>query len=163
MPTRNYRQLDDLPPSWLAEYPSATTNQYTAPHPSPAEADSSTFSPTPDILTANQAFSPHSAHRKNPSQALKTPRRHTAQQPHKDTPYPSWTSSHKHLNTTLHSLNSWPNTTFSYNQKSRVKCTWALIWQEKGAIKWNHHPKPHKSPHPHHFTKHKNNNFTMMS
>ena len=30
MPTRNYRQLDDLPPSWLAEHPSATTEQHTA-------------------------------------------------------------------------------------------------------------------------------------
>ena len=50
MPTRNYRQLDDLPPSWLTEYPSATTNQHTAPHPTPAKADNSTFSPT-------QAFS----------------------------------------------------------------------------------------------------------
>ena len=86
MPTRNYRQLDELPPSWLAECPSATTNQHTAPHPSPAEADSSTFSPTQDILTANQAFSTHSAHHKNPSQALKTHRRHTAQQPSKTHP-----------------------------------------------------------------------------
>ena len=32
----------------------------------------------------------------------------------------------------------------------------------KGAIKWNHHPKPRKGPHPHHFTKHKNNNFTTI-
>ena len=86
MPTRNYRQLDDLPPSWLAECPSATTNQHTAPHPTPAEADSSTFSPTQDILMANQAFSTHSAHfthHESPSEALKTPRRHTAQQPTK--------------------------------------------------------------------------------
>ena len=86
MPTRNYRQLDDLPPSWLAECPSATTEQHTAPHPTPAEADSSTFSPTQDILTANQAFSTHSAHHKNPSQALKTHRRHTDQQPSKTHP-----------------------------------------------------------------------------
>ncbi|MEE1140116.1 MAG: hypothetical protein UHP25_01865 [Prevotella sp.] len=46
MPTRNYRKLDDLPPSWLVEYPSATTNQHTAPHPTSAKAESSTFSPT---------------------------------------------------------------------------------------------------------------------
>jgi len=65
MPTRNYRQLDDLPPSWLAECPSTTTNQHTASHPTPAETDSSTFSPTQDILTANQAFSTHSAHRQS--------------------------------------------------------------------------------------------------
>ncbi|MGM9731469.1 MULTISPECIES: hypothetical protein [unclassified Prevotella] len=45
MPTRNYRQLDDLPPSWLAEYPSVTTNQHAAPHPAPAEGDSSTKAP----------------------------------------------------------------------------------------------------------------------
>ena len=32
----------------------------------------------------------------------------------------------------------------------------------KGAIKWNHHPKTHKSPHSHHFTKHKDYNFTMI-
>ena len=84
MPTRNYRQLDDLPPSWLAEYPSATTEQHTAPHPTPAEADSSTSGPTQDILTANQAFSLHiPTHHESPSQALKTHRRHTAQQPPK--------------------------------------------------------------------------------
>ncbi|WP_158215538.1 hypothetical protein [Prevotella sp. P3-120] len=46
MPTRNYRQLDDLPPSWLAEYPSATPKQHTAPYPTSSEAESSTFSPT---------------------------------------------------------------------------------------------------------------------
>ena len=89
MPTRNYRQLDDLPTSWLAEYPSATTNQHTAPHPATAEAESSTFSPTKDILMANQAFSTHPVHSnppQNPSQALKTPRRHTAQQPPKTRP-----------------------------------------------------------------------------
>ena len=62
MPTRNYRQLNDLPPSWLAECPSATTEQHTAPRPTPAEADSSTFGPIQDILMANQVFSAHSAH-----------------------------------------------------------------------------------------------------
>ncbi|WP_144007559.1 MULTISPECIES: hypothetical protein [unclassified Prevotella] len=92
MPTRNYRQLDELPPSWLAEHPSATTNQHTAPHPSPAEADSSTFSPTQDILTANQAFSTHSVH-SNPPQKPLTGSKKTSP-PHrptttKDTPYPS--------------------------------------------------------------------------
>ena len=92
MPTRNYRQLDELPPSWLAECPSATTNQHTAPHPSPAEADSSTFSPTQDILTANQAFSTHSVH-SNPPQKPLTGSKNTSP-PHrptttKDTPYPS--------------------------------------------------------------------------
>ena len=89
MPTRNYRQLDDLPPSWLAECPSATTNQHTASHPTPAEADSSTFSPTQDILTANKAFSTHSAHHKNPftgSKNTSPPRRPTTT---KDTPYQS--------------------------------------------------------------------------
>ena len=50
MPTRSYRKPNEKPPSWLAEYPFATTNQHTAPHPASAEADSSTFSPT-------QAFS----------------------------------------------------------------------------------------------------------
>ena len=44
------------------------------------------YSPTQDILTANQAFSTHSAHHKNPSQALKTHRRHTDQQPSKTHP-----------------------------------------------------------------------------
>ena len=85
MPTRNYRQLDDLPPSWLAEYPSATTNQHTAPHPTPAEADSS---PTAPIKHSHgkSSLSTHSAHfthHESPSEALKTPRRHTSQQPTK--------------------------------------------------------------------------------
>ena len=70
MPTRNYRQLDDLPPSWLAEHPSATTNQHTAPHPTPAEADSSTFGPIQDILMANQVFSTHSVHSNPPQKSL---------------------------------------------------------------------------------------------
>ena len=88
MPTRNYRQLDDLPPSWLAECPSATTEQHTAPHPTPAEADSSTFSPTQDILTANQAFSTHSAHSlsqspQKPLTSSKKPSLHQTQQPPK--------------------------------------------------------------------------------
>ena len=42
--------------------------------------------PQSSILTANQAFSTHSAHfthHESPSEALKTPRRHTAQQPTK--------------------------------------------------------------------------------
>ena len=89
MPTRNYRQLDDLPPSWLAEYPSATPKQHTAPHPTSAEAESSTFSPTQGILMVNQAFSTHSAHSthsKSLSQALKTSRRLTALQPPKKHP-----------------------------------------------------------------------------
>ena len=89
MPTRNYRQLDDLPPSWLAEYPSATTNQHTAPHPSPAEADSSTFRPTQAFSRRIKPFPPIlyiPTHHKSPSQALKTPRRHTAQQPPKTRP-----------------------------------------------------------------------------
>ena len=88
MPTRNYRQLDDLPPSWLAEYPSATTNQHTAPHPTPAEADSSTFSPIQDILTANQVFFTHSAHSlsqspQKPLTSSKKPSLHQTQQPPK--------------------------------------------------------------------------------
>ena len=87
MPTRNYRQLDDLPPSWLAEHPSATTNQHTAPHPSPAEADSSTFGPTQAFSRRIKPFPPilhiPSSHIKNPSQALKTPHYHTAQHPPK--------------------------------------------------------------------------------
>ena len=94
MPTRNYRQLDDLPPSWLAECPSATTEQHTAPHPTPAEADSSTFSPIQDILTANQVFFTHSAHSiPHPQQKPLTGSKNTSP-PHgptttKDTPYPS--------------------------------------------------------------------------
>ena len=87
MPTRNYRQLDDLPPSWLAEYPSATTNQHTAIHHAPAEADSSTFGPTQAFSRRIKPFPPilhiPSSHIKNPSQALKTPHYHTAQQPPK--------------------------------------------------------------------------------
>ena len=159
MPTRNYRQLDELPPSWLAECPSATTNQHTAPHPSPAEADSSTFSPTQDILTANQAFSTHSAHHKNPSQALKTHRRHTAQQPSKT-----------HPTRPKHPLTSTKTQSFAASivgQTPRFRTTKRTELSalepclgEKGAIKWNQHPKPHKSPHPHHFAKHKNNSFT---
>ena len=89
MPTRNYRQLDDLPPSWLAEYPSATTEQHTAPHPTPAEADSSTFSPTQAFSRRIKPFPPIlyiPTHHKSPPQALKTPRRHTAQQPPKTRP-----------------------------------------------------------------------------
>ena len=89
MPTRNYRQLDDLPPSWLAEHPSATTNQHTAPHPSPAEADSSTFRPTQAFSRRIKPFPPIlyiPTHHKSPSQALKKPRRHTAQQPPKTRP-----------------------------------------------------------------------------
>jgi len=86
MPTRNYRQLDDLPPSWLAECPSATTNQHTAPHPTPAEADSSTFSPTQAFSWRIKPFPPILHTTKTPSQALKTPRRHTAQQPPKTHP-----------------------------------------------------------------------------
>ena len=78
MPTRNYRQLDDLPPSWLAECPSATTNQHTAPHPATAEAESSTFSPTKDILMANQAFSIHSAHSTLPHQKPLTGSKNTS-------------------------------------------------------------------------------------
>ena len=69
--------------------PSATTNQHTASHPTPAETDSSTFSPTQDILTANQAFSTHSAHHKNPftgSKNTSPPHRPTTT---KDTPYQS--------------------------------------------------------------------------
>ena len=88
MPTRNYRQLDEQPPSWLAEYPSATTNQHTAHHPTPAEADSSTFSPTQDILMANQAFSTHSVHSlsqspQKPLTSSKKPSLHQTQQPPK--------------------------------------------------------------------------------
>ena len=81
MPTRNYRQLDDLPPSWLAEHPSATTNQHTAPHPTPAEADSSTTAPLRTFSQQIKPFPPILHTTKSPSQALKTHRRHTAQQP----------------------------------------------------------------------------------
>ena len=87
MPTRNYRQLNDLPPSWLAECPSATTNQHTASHPTPAEAESSTFSPTQAFSRRIKPFPPilhiPPSHIKSPSQALKTPHYHTAQQPPK--------------------------------------------------------------------------------
>ena len=88
MPTRNYRQLDDLPPSWLAECPSATTEQHTAPHPTPAEADSSTFGLTQAFSRRIKPFPPilhipYPTHSKSPSQALKIHRRHTAQQPPK--------------------------------------------------------------------------------
>ena len=89
MPTRNYRQLDDLPPSWLAECPSATTNQHTAIHHAPAEADSSTFGPTQAFSRRIKPFPPIlyiPTHHKSPSQALKKPRRHTAQQPPKTRP-----------------------------------------------------------------------------
>ena len=58
MPTRNYRQLDDLPPSWLAECPSATTEQHTAPHPTPAEADSSTTAPLKHSHGESSLFHP---------------------------------------------------------------------------------------------------------
>ena len=51
-------------------------------HYSPTQAFSRRIKPFPPIL-----YIP--THHKSPSQALKTPRRHTAQQPHKDTPYPS--------------------------------------------------------------------------
>ena len=91
MPTRNYRQLDDLPPSWLAEYPSATTNQHTAPHPTPAKTDSSTFSLTQAFSRRIKPFPPilhipYPTHSKSPSQALKTHRRYTALQPPKTHP-----------------------------------------------------------------------------
>ncbi|MCI7002144.1 MAG: hypothetical protein MR898_07520 [Prevotella sp.] len=61
------------------------------PHTTPAEADSSTFSPIQDILMANQVFSTHSAHsiphpQQKPLTGSKTPRRHTAQQPPKTRP-----------------------------------------------------------------------------
>ena len=89
MPTRNYRQLDDLPPSWLAEHPSATTNQHTAIHHAPAGADSSTFGLTQAFSRRIKPFPPIlyiPTHHKSPSQALKTHRRHTAQQPPKTRP-----------------------------------------------------------------------------
>ncbi|MCF2558706.1 hypothetical protein I6E23_01880 [Prevotella brevis] len=76
MPTRNYRQLDDLPPTWLAEHPSATTNQHTAPHPTPAEADSSTTAPLKHSHGESSLFHPFCTFHtpptaKAPSQALK--------------------------------------------------------------------------------------------
>ena len=89
MPTRSYRKPNEKPPSWLAEYPFATTNQHTAPHPTPAEADSSTFSPTQAFSRRIKPFPPIlyiPTYHKSPSQALKTPRRHTAQQPPKTRP-----------------------------------------------------------------------------
>ena len=58
------------------------------PHPAPAEADSSTFSPTQAFSRRIKPFPPilhipYPTHSKSPSQALKTHRRHTAQQPPK--------------------------------------------------------------------------------
>ena len=58
------------------------------PHPAPAEADSSTFSPTQAFSRRIKPFPPilhipYPTHSKSPSQALKTHSRHTAQQPPK--------------------------------------------------------------------------------
>ena len=118
MPTRNYRQLDDLPPSWLAEYPSATTNQHTAPHHTPAEADSSTFSPTQNILMANQAFSTHSVHSlfQSPQKPLTSSKKPFCTKPNnrpKHTTLPTLNPLPQHDNRIRYSLNSRLKTTFS--------------------------------------------------
>ncbi|WP_144269534.1 hypothetical protein [Prevotella sp. P3-92] len=88
MPTRNYRQLDDLPPSWLAEHPSATTNQHTAPHPTPAEADSSTTAPLKHSHGESSLFHPFCTPQKplTGSKNTSPPHRPTTTQ---NTPYPS--------------------------------------------------------------------------
>ena len=150
MPTRNYRQLDDLPPSWLAEYPSATTNQHTAlalllPRQIAAlSAPPRTFSrrikPFPPILHIP-------THHESTSQALKTPHSHTAQQPTK--------TRHIRPKHPLTSTKTQPFAASIVGQTPRFRKTKRAelsIFQpchgEKDAIKWNHYPKPPKNPIP---------------
>ena len=129
MPTRNYRQLDDLPPSWLAEYPSATTEQHTAPHPTPAEADSSTTAPLKHSHGESSLYHPFCTPQ-NPSQALKTPRRHTAQQPPKTRPirlkHPLTSTKTQHYTASIAGQTPRVRKT----KKSRVKYILALSWRK---------------------------------
>ena len=98
---------------------------------------------------------------KAPSQALRTHRRHTVQQPPKTRPtrlkHPPTSTKTQPFTASIVG----PTPRFrKVREQSQVHLSSDMT--RKGAIKWNHYPKPPKSPHPHHFTKYKYNNFTMI-